>query len=175
MNYELPNSPESYVHRIGRTARAGKAGIAVSFCDPTEYDYLLDIERLTGIELDKGIVGEEEDFFAEAKNAVPAASKAKKPRNRRGQPNGQVSVKARGNSKPRNKDKGKPGGPKDGQAQGENRAPREGGGRSGKPGGKSGGKPGQRQGDRQGRGKPAQGAGRPPRRQRRDRPVASDA
>ena len=47
VNFELPNEPESYVHRIGRTARAGGEGIAISFCDPSERDYLRDIERLT--------------------------------------------------------------------------------------------------------------------------------
>jgi ATP-dependent RNA helicase RhlE len=47
INFELPNVPESYVHRIGRTARAGAAGIALSFCDPSERGYLRDIERLT--------------------------------------------------------------------------------------------------------------------------------
>jgi ATP-dependent RNA helicase RhlE len=47
VNYELPNVPESYVHRIGRTARAGAAGIALSFCDSGERAYLKDIERLT--------------------------------------------------------------------------------------------------------------------------------
>ncbi len=46
VNFELPNEPEGYVHRIGRTARAGGSGIAISFCDPTERDYLRDIERL---------------------------------------------------------------------------------------------------------------------------------
>ena len=46
INYELPNEPESYVHRIGRTARAGKSGTALSFCDPSENDYLRQIERL---------------------------------------------------------------------------------------------------------------------------------
>ena len=46
VNFELPNEPESYIHRIGRTARAGGAGIAISFCDPSERDYLRDIERL---------------------------------------------------------------------------------------------------------------------------------
>jgi ATP-dependent RNA helicase RhlE len=45
-NYDLPNVPESYVHRIGRTARAGAAGIAISFCDAEEVAYLRDIERL---------------------------------------------------------------------------------------------------------------------------------
>ncbi|HKD46242.1 MAG TPA: DEAD/DEAH box helicase [Rhizomicrobium sp.] len=46
VNFELPNEPESYVHRIGRTARAGGAGIAISLCDPSEKPYLRDIERL---------------------------------------------------------------------------------------------------------------------------------
>ena len=40
INYELPNEPESYVHRIGRTARAGAAGIALSLCDLGELSYL---------------------------------------------------------------------------------------------------------------------------------------
>ena len=46
INFELPNVPESYVHRIGRTARAGCAGLAISFCDHTERPYLRDIEKL---------------------------------------------------------------------------------------------------------------------------------
>jgi len=46
-NFELPNVPEQYVHRIGRTARAGASGIAVSFCADDERPYLRDIERLT--------------------------------------------------------------------------------------------------------------------------------
>ncbi len=45
-NYDLPTEAETYVHRIGRTARAGAAGDAVSFCSPQERDYLRDIERL---------------------------------------------------------------------------------------------------------------------------------
>jgi ATP-dependent RNA helicase RhlE len=45
INYELPNIPESYVHRIGRTARAGAEGIALSFCDKSERAFLRDIER----------------------------------------------------------------------------------------------------------------------------------
>ncbi|HEV3396609.1 MAG TPA: DEAD/DEAH box helicase [Xanthobacteraceae bacterium] len=46
VNYDLPNIPESYVHRIGRTARAGAAGIAISFCDADEVPFLRDIEKL---------------------------------------------------------------------------------------------------------------------------------
>jgi ATP-dependent RNA helicase RhlE len=52
VNYELPNEPESYVHRIGRTARAGASGIALSFCDATERPYLKAIERLTRISVE---------------------------------------------------------------------------------------------------------------------------
>jgi ATP-dependent RNA helicase RhlE len=46
INYDLPNVPESYVHRIGRTARAGADGIAISFCDQEEGAFLRDIERM---------------------------------------------------------------------------------------------------------------------------------
>jgi ATP-dependent RNA helicase RhlE len=46
INFDLPNIPESYVHRIGRTARAGADGIAISFCDHEERAYLRDIEKL---------------------------------------------------------------------------------------------------------------------------------
>jgi ATP-dependent RNA helicase RhlE len=46
VNYDLPNIPESYVHRIGRTARAGAEGVAISFCDHEEAPFLRDIEKL---------------------------------------------------------------------------------------------------------------------------------
>jgi superfamily II DNA/RNA helicase len=46
VNYDLPNVPETYVHRIGRTARAGAAGIAISLCDGEEVAFLRDIEKL---------------------------------------------------------------------------------------------------------------------------------
>ncbi len=49
INFDLPNIPESYVHRIGRTARAGADGIAISFCDAEERAYLRDIEKLIRI------------------------------------------------------------------------------------------------------------------------------
>ncbi|HIM24033.1 MAG TPA: DEAD/DEAH box helicase [Rhodospirillales bacterium] len=45
INFDLPNDPESYVHRIGRTARAGATGMAISFCDHDERAYLRDIEK----------------------------------------------------------------------------------------------------------------------------------
>src|SRR5260370_421895 len=46
INYELPNIPETYVHRIGRTGRAGASGIAFSFCDQEEIEFLKDIHKL---------------------------------------------------------------------------------------------------------------------------------
>ncbi len=51
INFELPNEPESYVHRIGRTARAGAQGVALSFCAPDERPYLRDIEKLIKSEI----------------------------------------------------------------------------------------------------------------------------
>lgn len=48
INYEIPNVPETYVHRIGRTGRAGLDGTALSFCDAQEKSYLKDIEKLIG-------------------------------------------------------------------------------------------------------------------------------
>jgi len=52
INYDLPNIPESYVHRIGRTARAGAEGVAIAFCDNEERAFLRDIEKLIQIKLD---------------------------------------------------------------------------------------------------------------------------
>ena len=48
INFELPNIPETYVHRIGRTGRAGASGIAISFCDAEEKEFLRDIHKLIG-------------------------------------------------------------------------------------------------------------------------------
>jgi ATP-dependent RNA helicase RhlE len=48
-NYDLPNIPETYVHRIGRTGRAGNSGIAISFCDGETLKELKEIQKLIGI------------------------------------------------------------------------------------------------------------------------------
>jgi len=56
INFDLPVEPESYVHRIGRTARAGAEGIAISFCDPSERGTLRAIERMVGASIT--VVGE---------------------------------------------------------------------------------------------------------------------
>jgi ATP-dependent RNA helicase RhlE len=65
INFELPNVPEQYVHRIGRTARAGAAGVAISLCAPDEKAYLRDIWKLTRANLEE--IGLPEGLAAEAK------------------------------------------------------------------------------------------------------------
>ncbi|MDE2516746.1 MAG: DEAD/DEAH box helicase [Rhodospirillales bacterium] len=54
INFDLPNVPETYVHRIGRTARAGAEGLAISFCDGSERSFLRDIEKLIGKRIPAG-------------------------------------------------------------------------------------------------------------------------
>ncbi len=72
INYDLPNEPESYVHRIGRTARAGAEGTAYSFCAADERSYLRDIERLIKIQIP---VAEHKFHSETAKNATGSAAK----------------------------------------------------------------------------------------------------
>lgn len=68
INFDLPNEPESYVHRIGRTARAHADGAAISFCDADERSYLREIERLTRQPIP---VDREHDYHSpEAENAL---------------------------------------------------------------------------------------------------------
>ena len=81
INYELPHVPESYVHRIGRTARAGKGGIAIALCDRGEVGLLRDIEKL--IKADIPFEGE-----------VPSGPALRPPNGRAGQSKG-GPVKAR--------------------------------------------------------------------------------
>jgi len=59
INFDLPNEPESYVHRVGRTGRAGLTGSAISFCSTEEQPYLRSIERLTKRRLDRAQGGGE--------------------------------------------------------------------------------------------------------------------
>jgi len=86
VNFELPNEPESYVHRIGRTARAGAEGIAISFCAPDERGYLRDIEKLVKRKLT--VVGEEPAIASHGKPAAPVRDYAKKRPFHRGKRNG---------------------------------------------------------------------------------------
>jgi ATP-dependent RNA helicase RhlE len=53
-NFDLPNVPETYVHRIGRTARAGADGAAIAFCTPEEMGELRDIQKVTGLTIPVG-------------------------------------------------------------------------------------------------------------------------
>jgi ATP-dependent RNA helicase RhlE len=55
VNFEIPNIPETYVHRIGRTGRAGLDGTAISFCDLEEVAYLKDIEKLIRIQIPRNL------------------------------------------------------------------------------------------------------------------------
>jgi ATP-dependent RNA helicase RhlE len=91
VNYDLPNVPESYVHRIGRTARAGAAGTAISFCNGEERAYLRDIEKTTRLKvsaapLPEGVAG------------PPAAGteRDERPRHKANHPRGQVRRKGQG-------------------------------------------------------------------------------
>jgi ATP-dependent RNA helicase RhlE len=54
INFDLPDVPETYVHRIGRTGRAGAKGVALSFCSQEEKDMVRDIKKLTGVTLING-------------------------------------------------------------------------------------------------------------------------
>jgi len=76
-NYELPNVPETYVHRIGRTGRAGASGMAVSFCDTEERAYLKDIQKLIKITLP--VVTEHEFASTVPLTAVFQQTKTSKP------------------------------------------------------------------------------------------------
>lgn len=74
INYDLPNVPETYVHRIGRTGRAGREGIAFSFCDAEEVPYLKDIQKLIGKEIP--VAGGNEFATEAVKEAVREKKKA---------------------------------------------------------------------------------------------------
>ena len=87
INFDLPNVPDSYVHRIGRTARAGAAGVAVSLCDHEEMAYLRDIERLIRMSIpatDQRTVGQRVPATAGAHSSEGHRQQA--PRNKRRRP-----------------------------------------------------------------------------------------
>ena len=77
INYELPNVPEQYVHRIGRTARAGKDGIAIAFCAEDERDYLKDIRKKTDAEFERLALP---DNFRAVVEGVGPTKREQKPR-----------------------------------------------------------------------------------------------
>lgn len=108
INFELPNVPETYVHRIGRTGRAGASGISLSFCDSEEKEFLRDIHKLIG----KAIPVAEENPYAMANTDLHQGSSAPRKsapgrngnaprRNGNAQGRGGYSQPRGGNSQPR--------------------------------------------------------------------------
>ncbi|TAK49668.1 MAG: DEAD/DEAH box helicase [Xanthobacteraceae bacterium] len=91
-NYDLPNVPESYVHRIGRTARAGAEGTAISFCTAEERPYLRDIEKLVRMTIPaSGVAASPQPPHAEAQDDRPRGEA------RNGRPHGNRSNGGRSN------------------------------------------------------------------------------
>jgi ATP-dependent RNA helicase DeaD len=70
INYSLPQNPESYVHRIGRTGRAGKDGIAVTFITPAEYRTLIYIKRMANTEIKRGKLPDVNDIITTKKDRL---------------------------------------------------------------------------------------------------------
>jgi len=145
-NFDLPHEPETYVHRIGRTGRAGANGQAIAFCDPSERGLLKSIERLmrktipvcTELPVPAAPSDEERESLEKIladEQAERDEAEATKPRRgpgaRRRRP-GPATV-------------------------GEDRPPREGGERPRRPGSRPGGRPGSRPGGRPGRGPAGEG------------------
>lgn len=110
INYELPADSESYVHRIGRTARAGAEGIAISFCDSEEKAYLKDIEKLIGKDIP--LVTEQpfhSQYVVEAKVLSKGKAKALIEGERGGRRGGGASRRGgNGNQGRRNKPRSRP-------------------------------------------------------------------
>ncbi len=134
INYELPNVPEQYVHRIGRTARAGKDGIAIAFCAEDERAYLKDIHKVTGSGMER--LQLPENFRAVVEGVGPTKPEP------RGQ-NRQKRVQPRPTGGSKNRNSGGADGaarPKNTGAKHPSRKGRPGGGRpGGRPGGGGGG------------------------------------
>jgi ATP-dependent RNA helicase RhlE len=98
VNYDLPNIPESYVHRIGRTARAGAAGIARSFCYVEERPYLHDIEKL--IRMSIPVAGETGGPRPEPRANGGSAPNAPRRQKRRSQPHHQHQQRSKPQGRP---------------------------------------------------------------------------
>jgi ATP-dependent RNA helicase RhlE len=103
INYEIPNQPETYVHRIGRTGRAGANGVAYSFCDAEEKEYLRDIEKLIGKKIP--VVEDHpypmQDFNPAPKPKQPQGRGEHRNNNRRTSGSGDKRPAAAGGNKPR--------------------------------------------------------------------------
>tara|TARA_B100000767_G_scaffold261418_1_gene273013 strand:+ start:284 stop:1675 length:1392 start_codon:yes stop_codon:yes gene_type:complete len=139
-NYDLPNEPESYVHRIGRTARAGRSGIAYGFCDNSESGYLVGIQQLIGAEIPvddthefhfEGAIpkpGQKPGKIKENKSQKKKSSDDRNPRSRSdNKPN---QYKRRSNNNSRDGDDRRPRGGNNRTSQGGNNRSSQGGNRS---------------------------------------------
>ena len=92
VNFELPNIPEDYVHRIGRTGRAGASGLAVSLVSADETKFLRDIEKLIGFKIKKDIIeGYEPDPNASTEPFNPQKQRQRRHQSSRRKSNGQRS------------------------------------------------------------------------------------
>lgn len=80
INFDIPNLPEVYVHRIGRTGRAGNVGVSISFCSADEREYIKNIEKLIG----EKISVEENNPFPLDKDATPAVHRKKGSKHKKG-------------------------------------------------------------------------------------------
>lgn len=93
INFDVPKDPEDYVHRIGRTARANKDGIAITLVSPTDFMYLAKIEKLIGKSLERNPLpkgcGESPEFSV----AVPSKKRKKQHRHSRGKGHSQEATK----------------------------------------------------------------------------------
>jgi ATP-dependent RNA helicase RhlE len=107
VNYELPNVPESYVHRIGRTARAGAGGVALSFCNGEERAYLKDIEKLTRTSIP--VAALPEGITVGAEDSKPQRSRTRQ-HNRPDQQNSKPQRSRRGKHASSSAKQGKPAG-----------------------------------------------------------------
>ena len=159
-NFDLPNEPEVYIHRIGRTARAGREGLAYSFCDETESGYLVGIQQLLGGDIE---VLEEQPYHFEKARPKPG----QKPGRVKGAPTGGRSRRGTGRGSnmrrynrggPNANDRSRKGGQRDGgrgrQDGGRKPSDRKPGQKSDRPNRPSGGRPpqpNQRRGKQQGR------------------------
>jgi ATP-dependent RNA helicase RhlE len=80
VNYDMPNDPESYVHRIGRTARAGRTGTAISFCSQDEIPILRSIEKVIRRDIAVAPDGERLETLAEERPPVPPRNRSRRSR-----------------------------------------------------------------------------------------------
>ena len=95
INFELPNIPETYVHRIGRTGRAGASGISISFCDAEEKAYLKDIHKLIGKTIP---VIDDHDYPLTDHNPIPSLNNQRQGN----RPRSNINSRSNGNSRPNN-------------------------------------------------------------------------